>query len=551
MNNSKNAFVVLQIDKNEYISASIVLAYSLRRVFVREDLIIMVNNKISLKCLDILKKTYDRVIEIDKISNKMSINKLLGLQFEEYNKVALIDSDSIIFKNIDFIFCNKTPSIIKNSTGLIVIEPNKDKLNSIKKNLLKKNYSLIELLKQNYKKIYEIDFKILESNNYNKKSYGIQFNKNKPFILESDISLEERIKWKHFNMWYYFFRNTLNDNSEISSNSCIKHVIELSKNYLSNMIEFVLENNDILKVRNKEIIKEVYKLKSNEGLENYHTGVSLNYKSKELIYDNNDYIFKDFISYYNKIRNTKLIKYKNIEDFLKNEKEEDIEQFLNMYIKYTQNIFIILQTKEKKNNNDSVYDKDNNIANINLIYKKYYTLKGSVLKNILFDIDSRYTYNIRLENMKDIKDDKEYILILRICENIVNTDVIFNEYSEDVLIVNDTSSKVTISSILLNKNTLEKYIKKDIYFLSDKINTKARLLKETIKKWIYNNYSVEEIDRLFIKFDKKITINEFFKNKIICEDIPEIFTIKKHSSKEFYKLLLNIEYYEIDGIKYI
>ena len=552
--NNKNAYVVLQIDMNEYISASLVLANSLRKTCITEDLVIMVNNKMSKECRNLLLKSYDKMIEIEKISNKMSINKLLAMQLTEYEKIIIVDADSIIFKNISFLFDIKTPALIgdnkddnkRGTTGIIVIEPNKNKLEKIKKIAKNKDLTTEDILKTEYNKINKIDRSILDSNKYNKKSYGIQYNKDKPFILESERPLEDRIKLDYFNMWYYYFRNVINKDESLTENRCIASTIELSKNYLPNMIKFMLENEEILKNRNDKIIKNLYKLKEGSHINNYHTNISMEYNDKELAYNMNDYVLKDIITYYNITRGKNIKIYDTIKDLIEN--TDEIENFLNMYIRVKSNTLVIIDIKE--------IDKEfNKVDNKEIIYTKEIVSNGLIMKNIMFNIDNRYTYKIRLEKYKKYINTKKYKLRLLIYENKTNNDYIYNEYRDKVIMLNDIQSKIRTSSILLNDETLKKYSEKEIGMINenDEIqeNLMNKMIEETIKKWMYNNYSVNEIEKIIVN-NKKMIVYECFKTKKTSPvDNIEIVEIKKDKNNEYLNKIINEEYYEKDGIKYI
>jgi hypothetical protein len=548
----KNAYVILQIDSNEYISATLVLANSLRNTCITNDLIVMINSKINEDCRKLLLQTFDKIIVIDKISKKMSVNKLLAMQLYEYKKVIIIDADSLIFKNIDFLFESKTPALIDNkigNTGIIIVEPNKEKFIKIKKKLKIDNYDVEEILKSEYNTIYKLDKNILDSNKYDKNSYGIQYNKNKPFLIESDIPLEKRIKLDYFNLWYYYFRNVINKGEELSKYKCINNVIELSKNYLPNMIKFMLKNEEILLNRNDNIIKNVYNINKGININNYHTNISLEYKDKELIYNTNNYVMRDIIKYYNTTRNKNIKIYDTIDELVKNINKSEIENFLNMYIRLKTNVYIIIDIKD-------INQEFNKIKN-SIIYTKEISGNSIIIKNIIFDIDNRFTYNIRLEEYNKLIKSKKCKLKMTICEDIINSDYIYNDYKNGTILLNDQQTKIRISSILLNNNTLDKYSKKEIgminiknkYFTHEILINKMK--EETIKKWIYNNYSVNNIEKILIdKNNKEIIIYECFKNKEEINKI-EIIKIKKDNNNEMLKKIINNEYYEKDGIKYM
>ena len=81
--------------------------------------------------------------------------------------------------------------------------------------------------------------------------------------------------------------------------------------------------------------------------------------------------------------------------------------------------------------------------------------------------------------------------------------------------------------------TLKKYSEKELGMIEEnneiKENLMNKMIEETIKKWIYNNYSVKEIEKIIVnKNNKKITIHECFRiKKTSPVDNIEIVKIKK------------------------
>ena len=221
----KYAYVMLLMIDEKYVPASIVLAESLKKIGCLADLVVMIDENINDKTVDLLKMFYDKIVKVEKIFSqspdpiqKYLITKIQGLKLTEYEKIALIDVDSIILSHPNKIFTYQPPSgqYISNilSTGIILLKPSItdfDKLLIKSKEISKEiTKPLVYLLQEFYKDFNQIDPLILKSNDYDyEDTYGIQYNKNKPFILKSSIPIETRSKWKHFRLWFMYFRNIL------------------------------------------------------------------------------------------------------------------------------------------------------------------------------------------------------------------------------------------------------------------------------------------------------------------------------------------------------
>ena len=100
----KYAFITLMIDNIDYISGAIVLSDSLRKVGTLCELVILINDNINEKDYNLLTYFYDVIIKIKskkiKHENKIQqiiLNKLEGLKLINYEKICLIDIDSLIF----------------------------------------------------------------------------------------------------------------------------------------------------------------------------------------------------------------------------------------------------------------------------------------------------------------------------------------------------------------------------------------------------------------------------------------------------------------------
>lgn len=112
---TKYAYFALLYGNNEYFLGALLLGFSLMKVKTKADVILLVSNDVPKKQRKILSE-YFKVVEIDYIS--MNINnlsnrnsrfqniftKLRAFEFEEYEKIMLIDIDMFVLKNMDHLF---------------------------------------------------------------------------------------------------------------------------------------------------------------------------------------------------------------------------------------------------------------------------------------------------------------------------------------------------------------------------------------------------------------------------------------------------------------
>lgn len=573
------AYVTLLIIDEQYASASITLAESLRKIGSQSELIILIDENISKETIDLLRYFYDRIIKITKIEikhednvQKYILTKLYALNFEEYKKIIIIDIDSLILRYPDNAFMLKPPGAIYDNkkkiftTGFILLKPDKKKYEYIIKKIDKidlsnKNKPLSYLLDILYDKINKLNDNILKSNEY-KNYYGIQYNDNKPFILKNKISIEERIKWDNFKLWFYYFRYIINKYSFLNKYSCLKETINLSKYYIATLSIFMIDFRSIINNQEKmsKEISNLYNKKIINNLNYYHLDISKEYNSENINYLPNDNTFQNFIIYLKKknnlyhflddLKNIKdTISYLNIED--NQEKIILLNNFLREYSRLYTNIFIILLINNK-----------NKINNENLIYKKNIELDGLALKNILFNIDQKYVYEQRLINLLKYEDNKLYNLELLFYQTIYPIE--FKNDTTDILIFENTIEKIRITSILLNINSINMFIQKKINFIDLTNKNLFKILNfQTLKKWLYNNYSGNTLDNIIIYSNIIIDTNKYKPIKIRMilnkkiDDYDYIFSESPHylnKSKNFIKIIKNINnckyYYEIEGIKF-
>ena len=124
-NGQKNyAYVTTVMLGDKYVAAAIVLAESIRKLGSMADLVVLITNDVSTEGVEILKRFYDHVINVEyvnfenyekKIQGNPSYLDLVFTKFHvfnlvQYKKILLIDADTIILKYPDHLFTLDTPA---------------------------------------------------------------------------------------------------------------------------------------------------------------------------------------------------------------------------------------------------------------------------------------------------------------------------------------------------------------------------------------------------------------------------------------------------------
>jgi len=214
------AYVSIIINNDIYANPAIIFAESLKKVGCMCDIIALIDNRITEQTIFLLKNFFNKIIKIDLIEinhtnpiQKVILTKINVFKMIEYDKIFLIDVDTIIFTNLDkyFLQTNDTNDEKKiylpdiNNYGFILISP------SI--NIYNKCLKLISECKNNPPKDFNKPFdyimdKIYTSSNIKKLditiSYDvysnvdcIQYRKDKPFLMKSECTIEERQRLDH------------------------------------------------------------------------------------------------------------------------------------------------------------------------------------------------------------------------------------------------------------------------------------------------------------------------------------------------------------------
>ncbi len=535
----KYAYVCLLFDL-KYLPGTFVLVESLKKSISLAELIIIVNKNTNIK--DLLMRFFDKIIIIeDNLYEEAKFNKFWAYNLIEYEKIIIIDADTIILRYPDYIFSLEPPAlcIINNEpySGLILIKPDKNEYITMSKEI--KNISYKDFVKNKYKNFTIIDnrFVGLDTENKNwEKLFGIQFIGDKPFFYESKYNINERISMPYYNLWFYYYRKIINKNFDLLEKKELKDVNELSKYYINNLSRNINIINDLLNnyvKKDKDKVNLIFNTnKINKNYELYHINDTTDYSNYNITYMN-----------------------KNI----------DIKLELDKYAIINDNINLILLINNKNIIN---YDKFRN----NIIFKESYKLNGFALKNLLFNINNKYVYKERkllLDNK--YKDDNKILIDLIYFKTITETE--FNSNNDNILIYSDLITKLKIISLLKNNNSLMLLNKGLINFFNfekEHINT---MIYQSLNKWIYNKYSGDEIDNLLVveiiqennvinkiilldkNIKKSIEQKKLLDNRLFFIELIFINSkIFKNKMEKYHEIILNFDnmkyYYKIDGIKY-
>lgn len=605
------ACVVMIINNDIYANPGIILSESLRKIGFLSDLVAIVDDKISNETIKLLKNFFNKIINIKtiEINHNSSIQKVILTKINvynliEYDKILLIDADTIFFTNPDKLFLelsekNKDKIFMPdiNNYGFILIEPSIESYNKCIK-IISENKTKIKTNSKPFKyvlnKLYDksnfikIDFKI-SYDKYEDKDC-IQYRKDKPFLMSGNLTIEERQKSDHFKIWFIYLTNILNKYPEIKEFNCVNETMEVSKYFLSSLSRYTINFVKSNKVQNNKLlnIKNIYGNEDYKKIDYYHLNITKEYTNKFIKYNVDTYDIKSFLEYLDleliKNKNLKLFenyyKYKSTQKLISKLVNDDINLlylFLNNYLKMIPNTFATMEIysiSEVKKQNIPIDLKNN------LIFSKEYKLSNIQTKNIIFNLYQNFTYNQRIKDIcKKIKK-SEYLIIISVYELITSIIDFDKNLNLDLFIFYEQGSKIRLSSIFFNPNSIEQYNNQSKQFnIFNVFNSNEKniilnlnqiiniLYLQTLKKYIYSMYSGDEINNLGILFEninkiilidnnkhsiykiKYINSNKIFFINIIFSNSSQYKNIIKEKKIKINKIYNINSYWEYEGIK--
>lgn len=636
---TKKYAYVTYIYNDVQMAGAIVFADSLRKLGSLADIVILITQNISSNSIEVLKTFFNDIIKINddiKDETQTELIKIYSLNLTNYTKIILISPNSIILKYPDYLFTLNAPASVylsknyshgnilskkqsmdildeKNADNillgsLILLEPNIEEYNQLIKSKDKEFTLLLYLLKKYVDSWTQLSPIFTGNENFTNLSElnGIQFMENKPYILENKIPIEQRIKNENLQLWYKFYGDIINRYPKLLDLEILKEPNQISRYFITPLSRKIIKFKKILSDGLEESVSKIFGIKKPKNYYYYHINISKEYDNDEI-----NYLFEDdFIinmingilkksksNYWTKI--LKDITDKNITNFdstnsnkinsmvLSKLKTEDKENVLSYYSKINSNVCLILVVSTVKNEDNFWLDND---LISNILYQKDIKLSGLILKNILFNVNQTYSYderekflNTRYNNLT------EYKIKLIFYKTVIDCNLKSN--SDNIYVFSNTNSKIRVLSILLNENSLNKIINKQIVFIPEKQNklyktladneiyVKNMLMYQSLKKWIYNNYDGNEMDNIIVVSNFKLSDEKLMNNFIILDtntyddnddvlyskyekrkiDFIDVIFINKISQKDKkyikYEIIINNlhdmrYYYQLDGIKF-
>ncbi|XP_042518436.1 putative UDP-glucuronate:xylan alpha-glucuronosyltransferase 5 [Macadamia integrifolia] len=149
----RDAYVTILHSSEAYVCGAIALAQSIIQTGSSKDLVLLADQSITKKTRQALRKSGWKIKNIKRIRNPLgrknaynewNYSKFRLWQLVEYDKVIFIDSDSIVFKNMDEFFGSPELSAVGNdkfrfNSGIMLIEPSM----CVFKSLMKKRHTLV------------------------------------------------------------------------------------------------------------------------------------------------------------------------------------------------------------------------------------------------------------------------------------------------------------------------------------------------------------------------------------------------------------------------
>jgi hypothetical protein len=579
-NVKKYAYVVL-LTKIEYFPGALVLAESLCTLGTEADLVILVSSNIPESIKMILRRFYSKIIQIKRVPNiDEKYNKLQALTLTEYNKVIVIDIDTIVLKYPDYLFTLDTPAVYMNEggsggggegsgvySGLYVLTPSISIYNKIMDTITNErgyketiNYIFTKVSK--YNSIINSKYLgIKHSNNRDnvwKKSFMIQFVGDKPFLYKSRYSIEERVERDDNKLWFFYYSKIINKNFNLLQVKELDDVNNLSKYYLS------------------ELSRQIYTMTKVLQL-NVNTSVDGKFTSRLNKIFKTDKIKKNFVYYH-----IDSLKEYNCTYAPAPPTPPPTSTSTNPPTPLT---LLAISGKHKLimliNSDKKVIDEEIRDVSLKIETRHDYKMKGYVIKNILVVLETELTYTERMDIInKMYKDDDKYYYVSVIV--IIYNDKLQFKNTDNIKVYEDVNSKMKLLSILTNNtltnntltnntltnNTITMIENKKLNFFKKYSDILENLKFQSLKKWIYNNYSYTELQLLFITrahtsspcqdYEYVIVDNNNYSNDIIIKKKVDLklffFDIIFTKSSLYKNKCINIlEYtgvgaYTIDGI---
>jgi hypothetical protein len=507
-------------------------AYSLIRSGSYADRICIITTDVSDDYVLLLQKFYIIVRTTDIHVHGVSFIKYFALGFGQYKKILLIHPNYVVLQNPDILFTLRTPAAhFRNNQlipDLLLLEPSVGTFDSM---IFAMKHSLIKIDEADYiyNKYFEyhwikIDPSYLYGKNLIPNTSNVSFiyyTLNPPQMVLGDIHADDI-----YMVWFNLYKKMLEQYTDMIVNPLLTQTNKM----LTNIIRSRGLQRDTEAVDDTEIagLKNMYE--SGE----IHLNLAKYYhkdKYNEFLNDDIDLIFDnidnfDYMKcierlneYFNNNYYKSLTKYTTSEEkslHLYNYIDiNDRENIMRMYMRCVKNISIeILHGDIDDKNNKIEIDK---FKLKGLYYIKTLNLSKIEYENLLFFLDymNNFTNRINKIDKTEINDNNKIIFCF------------VNHQSQNY------KKTIELGDIILNQNNLHRLKNQDIRNISSPFFSKSNLYVETLKRWINDNLSVLEQERLLLFGD--IVLNSYGIKTI--NKIEGIFVSVEHDNSEIEKNL--------------
>lgn len=510
----------------------LVLAYSLIRCGSYADKICIITNDVSDDYVSLLQKFYIIIRATDIHIHGVSFIKYFALGLSQYKKILLINSNYVVMQNPDILFTLRTPAahFINNQLipDILLLEPSVGTFDSM---LFAMRHSLIKIDEADYiyNKYFEYRWNKINQNylyenqnivNINKVIY-VHYTTNISQIILADIHKDDI-----YVLWFNMYKQLLEQYSDMIVNPLLSPTNKILTNILKSRglqrnVE-AIDETEIAGIKNiydtgeihLSLVKYYHKDKQNEYI-NYDIDLLFdnidNYDYMKCIdrlkeYFNNNY-YKSLANYtFSEEKSLHLYNYIDI---------NDRDNIMNMYMKCVKDIEIeFLYGDIDDKNNQIEMDK---FKLEGLYYVKTLNLSKIEYENLLFMLDYENNYTNRINKINNT--------------TINNTNIINFCFVKKKS--NNHKKTLEVGSLILNQNNLHRLKNQDIRNISSPFFNMSNLYIETLRRWLNDNLSPLEQERLILFGD--IVLNSYGTKSI--NKIEGIFVSIGHDDSEIDKNL--------------
>lgn len=420
--------------------------------------------------------------------------------------------------------------------------------------------------------------------------YGLQYGGDKPFIINSKMPIEERLKYDDYILWHDIYREILNSKPELVDSPVLREVNQLATLFLKNKKLNISRSNKGNNINEYDEYYSRFNLKLIYNDNPIHrTQQSFYHSDRFSTYNglNPDIMFPD-ITEYDYLKPISLLdEYYGEDNFYKSILKNDItfdkrglhkfnyfdneirDEIMLQYTKCRKDMYIItLWPLAHELGLDKIDEFIKTLEELGIVtYVKTVGVNKNTVKNLMFWMYNEFTFQARLDFIKEklnyshVVDDNNPITFIffdnikklqiygqnskdkRMLRNklldILNMNEDKNIRGNDVIHINDYFYQtVEYSQMILNKNTLDVIKKQNVEKMINGFFSDSNLKYQTFRNALYSNFSLLEISRIVVIGG--LILYAYGLRKFT--DIDAIFTQTHSAESEYEKYLESIIY---------